>query len=72
MYEGTSMKTLDEEIESRLREVLPDADGSTATGWIQLESCRNTLLRGNILVVLRRPGSFPKTHSITVDQNRLG
>jgi hypothetical protein len=58
------MKTLNEEIESRLAEVLPDCDQSTSVGFLQWNACLNTLERGNLLVVRRRPGGFPETQSI--------
>jgi len=58
------MKTLDEEIDARLHDVLPDCDQSTAVGFLQWNACLNTLRRGNVLVIRRKPGGFPETHSI--------
>lgn len=56
------MKTLDEEIESRLAEILPDNREETPLGLLQWHACRAALLSGKLLLVLRRPGGFPETH----------
>lgn len=58
------MKTLSDEISARLAECLPDNDQSTPVGFIQWEACRNTLKRGNLLLIRRKPGGFPETFSI--------
>lgn len=58
------MKTLEEEIEARLAEILPDNHQESPMGWIQYEAAKASLESGRLLLVLRRPGWFPETKSL--------
>jgi hypothetical protein len=56
--------TLDEQIEARLHDLLPNNDRSTAWGLIEWEEAERVLRSGQVLLVVRKEGHLPFTHAL--------